>query len=317
MYIFDLRAASMPGYDIGGKAESLGYMMRMGLPVPPGYVIAAQGFEGGKLKTEASAELAELVKKLSAGHHTYAVRSSAVGEDGTGDSFAGAYETVLDVKPGDIERAVLTVAASADNERVGVYAQERGATTGGIAVVIQRYISADYAGVLFTADPISGSRGRMTGSFVRGAGERLVSGEDMDGEFVIDTVKYSSSGSPEMSAYAKKLYRYARKAAADGVPRDIEWAVADGKVYILQSRPITTLFRNNYDDFEINDSLCGELLLSKTNVGEIFLRPRFPGNLRNGQYDLICHRHPADLKCVRTAVSEYHRSLLGDNVVRC
>ena len=276
MYIFDLRSSSIPGYDVGGKAESLGNMLRMGLPVPSGYVIAAQGFEDGKLKSGASAELAELVKKLSAGHHTYAVRSSAVGEDGTEDSFAGAYETVLDVKPADIEKAVLTVAASADNERVGVYAKERGTKAGGTAVVIQRYISPDYAGVLFTVDPISGSRGRMTGSFVRGAGEKLVSGEGMDGEFVIDTVKFSYSGSPEMSPYAKKLYGYARKAAADGVPKDIEWAVAGGKVYILQSRPITTLFRNNYDDFDINDSLCGELLLSKTNVGEIFLRPVSP-----------------------------------------
>ena len=276
MYISDLRSALTPGYDAGGKAESLGNMLRMGLPVPPGYVIAAQAFEDGKLKSGASAEVEELVKKLSAGHHTYAVRSSAVGEDGAEDSFAGAYETVLDVRPADIEKAVLTVAASADNERVGVYAQERGTKAGGTAVVIQRYISPDYAGVLFTVDPISGSRGRMTGSFVRGAGEKLVSGEGMDGEFVIDTVKFSYSGSPEMSPYAKKLYRYARKAAADGVPKDIEWAVAGGKVYILQSRPITTLFRNNYDDYDINDSLCGELLLSKTNVGEIFLRPVSP-----------------------------------------
>ncbi len=276
MYIFDLRSLLKPGYDAGGKAESLRNMLRMGLPVPPGYVIAAQAFEGRKLKNEASAELAELVKKLSAGHHTYAVRSSAVGEDGTEERFAGAYETVLDVKPDDIEQAVMTVAASADNDRVGVYAQERGTKAGVTAVVIQRYISPDYAGVIFTADPINGSRGRMTGSFVRGAGEKLVSGDGMDGEFVIDTVKYSYNGSPEMSPYAKKLYGYAKKAASDGVPKDIEWAVADGKVYILQSRPITTLFRNNYDDFEINDSLCGELLLSKTNVGEIFLRPVSP-----------------------------------------
>ena len=116
MYIFDLRSSVTAGYDIGGKAESLGNMLHMGLPVPTGYVIAAQAFEGGKLKSDASAELAGLVGKLSSGHHTYAVRSSAVGEDGTEDSFAGAYETVLDVKPCDIENAVLTVAASAERK---------------------------------------------------------------------------------------------------------------------------------------------------------------------------------------------------------
>lgn len=276
MYIYELKAAAGTEHDIGGKAESLGKMLRMGLPVPSGYVITARAFDGGKLKKGASEELSRLVKKLSAGRGTYAVRSSAIGEDGAEDSFAGAYETVLDVKPEDIEKAVLTVAASADNERVGVYAKERGTEAGGTAVVIQRYISPDYAGVLFTADPISGSRGRMTGSFVRGVGEKLVSGEGMDGEFTIDTVKYAYSGSAEMSPYAKKLFKYAKKVAADGVPKDIEWAVSGGRVCILQSRPITTLFRSSMEDFDINDSLSGELLLSKTNVGEIFLRPVSP-----------------------------------------
>ena len=276
MYIYDLKAALNTGCDIGGKAESLARMLHMGLPVPGGYVIPAQAFEGGRLKPGASEELSRLVRKLSSGQHTYAVRSSAIGEDGAENSFAGAYETVLDVKPADIENAVMTVAASAGNERVGVYAEERGTQAGGTAVVIQRYIRPDYAGVLFTADPISGSRGRMTGSFVRGAGEKLVSGEGMDGEFTIDAVRYSYSGSADMSPYAKKLFKYAKKTASDGVPKDIEWAVSGGRVYILQSRPITTLFRNNYDDYDINDSLCGELLLSKTNVGEIFLRPVSP-----------------------------------------
>ncbi len=276
MFITELRKAAGTGADIGGKAESLGRMLRMGLPVPSGYVISVEAFADGRLKSDAAAELTQLVKKLSAGHHTYAVRSSAVGEDGAENSFAGAYETVLDVKPADIEKAVLTVASSAQNERVGVYAKERGTQAGGTAVVIQRYVAPEYAGVLFTVDPISGSRGKMAGSFVRGAGEKLVSGEGMDGEFVIDAVRYSCSGSDDIVPYAKKLFRYAGKLASDGIPKDIEWAVSGGRVYILQSRPITTLFRNNYDEFDINESLCGELLLSKTNVGEIFLRPVSP-----------------------------------------
>lgn len=285
MYIFDLRSAAEAGYDVGGKAESLGRMLRMGLPVPAGYVITAQAFEDGRLKDEAAEDLSRLVGRLSAGGHTYAVRSSALGEDGAEDSFAGAYETVLDVKPAGIEDAVRTVAASAGNERVEVYVRQRGTSTGGTAVVIQRYVVPEYAGVLFTVDPVSGSRGKMTGSFVRGAGEKLVSGEGMDGEFVIDAVRYSYDGSGEMAPYAKRLFKYAKKLAADGIPKDIEWAVSGGHVYILQSRPITTLFRNNYDDFEINDSLCGELLLSKTNVGEIFLRPVSPVTF--GMVDMI------------------------------
>ena len=282
MYIFDLKNAR--GNAVGGKAGSLGEMLRMGLPVPSGYVITADAFENGNLKSAASAELKDLLNKLPAAH-TYAVRSSAIGEDGCENSFAGAYETVLDVKTEDIEKAVLKVAASAENERVDVYAKERSAETVGTAVVIQQYIAPDLAGVIFTADPISGSRGRMTGSFVKGAGEKLVSGEGMDGEFVIDAVKYAYSGNSEMTPYAKKLFGYAKKLEADGVPKDIEWAVSGGRVYLLQSRPVTTLFRNNYDDFDINDSLCGELLLSKTNVGEIFLRPVSPVTF--GMVDMV------------------------------
>ena len=238
MYIFDLKNAR--GKAVGGKAGSLGEMLRMGLPVPSGYVITADAIENGNLKSAAAAELGDLINKLSA-THTYAVRSSAIGEDGCENSFAGAYETVLDVKPTDIEKSVLKVAASAGNERVDVYSKERKTEAGGTAVVIQQYIAPDLAGVIFTADPISGSRGKMTGSFVKGAGEKLVSGEGMDGEFVIDAVKYAYSGSSEMAPYAKKLFGYAKKLAADGVPKDIEWAVSGGRVYLLQSRPVTTL----------------------------------------------------------------------------
>ena len=276
MYIFELSDKAVQGHEMGGKADSLGKMLRMGLPVPVGYVITAEAFDGDRLKKDAKAELDALISKLSSKGHTYAVRSSAVGEDGAVDSFAGAYETVLDVKCPDIMSAVQTVAASAKDVRVDVYARERGTSAGRTAVVIQEYISPDYAGVLFTADPITASRGKMTGSFVKGVGEKLVSGEGMDGEFTIDAVRYSYSGSADMEPYAKKLFGYAKKIASDGIPKDIEWAVSRGKVYILQSRPITTLFTNNFDNFDINDSLCGELLLSKTNVGEIFLRPVSP-----------------------------------------
>ena len=284
MYIFDLKNVSGKEKSVGGKAGSLGEMLRMGLPVPQGFVISADAFENGCLKSGAAAELKDRVSRVSSGD-TWAVRSSAIGEDGSENSFAGAYETVLGVKPADIEEAVLKVAASAENERVDVYAKERNAEAGGTAVVIQKYIDADLAGVIFTADPISGSRGKMTGSFVKGAGEKLVSGEGMDGEFVIDTVKYAYSGNSDMAPYAKKLYRYAKKLSADGIPKDIEWAVSGGRVYLLQSRPVTTLFRNNFDDFNINDSLCGELLLSKTNVGEIFLRPVSPVTF--GMVDMV------------------------------
>lgn len=274
MYISKL--SDLDKMSFGGKAEALSVLINSGFPVPSGYAVAAEAFENGTLRSEAEQELMLLVKKLPA-KYTYAVRSSADGEDGEADSFAGAYETVLDVPVGKIPEAVEKVACSVKDDRVGVYANERNIGRGKIAVIIQRYVPAEFAGVIFTADAITAGTEYITGNYVRGKGEELVSGESFDGSFRINSVSYSFNGSPEIEPYAKKMYSYARKAVKIfGCELDMEWAVSRGKLYILQARPITTIYKNNYDEFEINDSLCGELLLSKTNVGEIFLRPVSP-----------------------------------------
>lgn len=274
MYIYML--SKLPcgeDYHFGGKAESLSELMKIGLPVPFGYAVAAEAFEKDGLSPEAEKELSEFLKSLPK-KYRYAVRSSAVGEDGKTNSFAGAYETVLDISADKIPDAVKTVAASASDDRVRAYAENRGADTGNIAAVIQRFISPEFAGVLFTADPVCANAAVMVGNYVKGVGEALVSGDGSDGSFTINAIKYSYEGPKELKPYAKKLFTYAKKIVGIfGCPQDIEWAVSGGKIYILQARPITTLFKNKQEEFLINDSLGGNLLLSKTNVGEIFLRP--------------------------------------------
>ncbi len=260
----------------GGKANSLHMLMKHRLNVPDGYAIAAEAFSDGVLCNEAKMELDHLIEKLS-GKDTYAVRSSAIGEDGASDSFAGAYETVLDVSADKIPEAVQTVAESAYSERVAVYGASRNADYGRIAVVIQRFIKPEFAGVLFTADIIRASTGVMVGNFVKGVGEALVSGEGMDGEIRFNALNYAYEGPSELTPYARQLYKSARKIVMIyGCPQDIEWAVHKGNVHILQARPITTMHKNIPEEFLFNDSLCEELLLSKTNVGEIFLRPVSP-----------------------------------------
>ncbi|MGN0690781.1 MAG: PEP/pyruvate-binding domain-containing protein, partial [Oscillospiraceae bacterium] len=260
----------------GGKAMSLNTLLQHGLTVPMGYAVAAQAFENGALCPEAEAELSALIKSLPK-KYTYAVRSSAVGEDGAEDSFAGAYDTVLDVTADKIPEAVKAVAASAENVRSDVYAQSRGTCRGNIGAVIQRYIPPEYAGVLFTADPVTAGTGYMSGSFVRGAGEALVSGEKCDGSFRINAVSFAYEGPAELEKFGKRLHDCAAKAVhIFGCPQDIEWAVRGNRLYILQARPITTIHHNDRESFLINDSLCGDYLLSKTNVGEIFLRPVSP-----------------------------------------
>lgn len=277
MYIYKL--SKLPcgeNFHFGGKAGALSVLIKNRLPVPFGYGVAAEAFEKDGLSPKAEKELYELLKCLPK-KYRYAVRSSAVGEDGKTNSFAGAYETVLDISADKVPDAVKTVAVSASEDRVRAYAENRGADAGNIAAVIQRFISPEFAGVLFTADPVSANASVMVGNYVKGVGEALVSGDGSDGSFKINAVKYSYEGTEEFRPYAKKLFAYAKKIVdIFNCPQDIEWAVSEGKIYILQARPITTLFKNKPEEFLINDSLCGDLLLSKTNVGEIFLRPVSP-----------------------------------------
>lgn len=258
---------------IGGKGASLVRMVRLGLPVPDGYVITADGFEDGEPRGEVLTYLEERL----AGDCTYAVRSSALNEDGGENSFAGQYETVTDVAPERVAEALRTVGKSAFSSRVEVYTKSAEAEFEGIGAVVQKFVKPELAGVLFTADPITGSAASMVGNFVRGEGELLVSGNSDASEFRIDAMKFSYSGESDLAKHAKPLFRYATKIRrAYGCQVDIEWAVSGGRLYVLQARPITTMNPIDRRTYRINGSLSGEHLLTKTNVGEIFMKPLTP-----------------------------------------
>lgn len=260
----------------GGKGRSLAILRKNKLPVPDGFIILSNSFENGKLVNGAKKELQCYINRLK-DSYTYAVRSSAIGEDGDNASFAGAYDTILDVKKNEVLNAVDVVANSALSQRVIMYAKNKNILAGNIAIVVQKYISPDYAGVLFTSDCISASAAKMVGNYVEGVGEKLVSGQANAKEFTIDVFKYKFTGEKEIEKYGTKIFKYATKIRnIYGVPQDIEWAIKNNKVYILQSRPITSLRRFNRDTYEINGSLSGEYLFSKTNVGEIFMQALSP-----------------------------------------
>ena len=246
----------------GGKARSLSYMLtHTRIRIPEGYVLPAG-------ETADASDMGKLKRNC-----TYAVRSSAISEDGENASFAGQYETVTDVKYEDIPEAIKTVQASARNERVKAYAD----TAEGVGVVIQRFVKPEYAGVVFTSDVITGRDEEFVGNYVRGEGEQLVSGAANAEEFRINAIKYEYKGPAEFAPYAKKLGRYCTEIRRlYGVPMDIEWAVSGGVVYILQARPITTLRRLNPDTYEVNGTKSGYKLLTRTNVGEIFMKPVSP-----------------------------------------
>jgi pyruvate,water dikinase len=260
MPILDLRdIKGRDGPRVGGKAAALARLLDAGFPVPPGFVITTEEKEmtpalAGELRRRA----AELGPWL-------AVRSSAVGEDGE-RTFAGQYETALGVAPGDAERAVRACWASADSARVRAYRAGRGA----MAVLVQRQVASRCAGVLFTVNPTTGSWSEMVIEAAWGQGERVVSGRvvpdgyvvprrfgrlrDMRSDVHAQTVETilddgglrevdvppSRVGMPKLRrSEVRELCRLGLAIEkALGEPQDIEWALEDGRFFVLQSRPI-------------------------------------------------------------------------------
>ncbi|WP_412100321.1 rifamycin-inactivating phosphotransferase [Micromonospora ureilytica] len=204
----------------------------------------------------------------------YAVRSSATAEDTPTASFAGQQDTYLNVVgPEAIRRHVSRCWASLFTERAVIYRLRNGIDhrTAQMAVVVQRMVFPDAAGILFTADPLTGNRKVATVDASFGLGEALVSGlvnpdvfRVRDGEVVAGTVaakqravvavpgggtrKVTIEGprqeQPALTqAQVVRLVRLGRRIEAHfGRPQDIEWCLVDDDFQIVQSRPITTLF---------------------------------------------------------------------------
>ncbi len=257
----------------GGKGRALARLTQGGFPVPDGCVLLPEAFAGEALTAEAWEQLKGQLARLRGGKMLrFAVRSSALSEDSAQASFAGEFESVLDVESDDeIREALRVVRASRHMARVQAYSQAQGLRGAEhlLAVVIQKMIWPDFSGVLFTADPLSGDLMRMTGNFVAGLGDKLVSGQVSAAEFSFARPEGGYTGPAELSRAAKSLHREAHEIEHElGCPQDIEWALAGGRVFILQARPITTL--NGYKSLtaEWNDTLMGNFLWSATNLME-------------------------------------------------
>ncbi|OLT85669.1 pyruvate, water dikinase [Mycobacterium syngnathidarum] len=251
----------------GGKAAGLAELRRLGLSVPVGFVIADASAQGA---------LDDAVDRFSqmaaAGATPVAVRSSAVGEDGDDQSFAGQYDTVLGVDSVDgFMSAVRQCANSVDSQRASSYSGQSRAT---MNVVVQQMVDARAAGVVFTADPTTGRRDLMVIDAIAGLGEALV-----DGSASPDHIILNSDGStavrevgPEpvlTTADVSEIRAGALLAARHwDKPMDLEWAIdRSGTLWWLQARPITTL---PGDLNEMDSPVAGEThVYTRCNIGEM------------------------------------------------
>lgn len=230
----------------GNKASTLAALAIEGHPVPAGFVLTTAAFEanggGPRLRAAARAALAE---SLAAVGGPVAVRSSGVAEDLAGASFAGQYETVLDVEG---EAAVLDAVgrclASAESARVRAYRDDRRVDAAPMAVLVQRMIPARAAGVAFTAHPVTGERDVVTISAVAGLGEALVSGASDGEEWEVrgETAVRRRGATPVLREEdAREIARLSRSVARGGSPVDVEWAFDGPALRLLQARPMTAL----------------------------------------------------------------------------
>ncbi|MGO1049319.1 PEP/pyruvate-binding domain-containing protein [Crossiella sp. CA198] len=283
---------------VGGKAANLGEMIGADLPVPPGFVLTTHAYRAVadplELSTAAQdpAAARELIRTapVPAGlvglitdayarlgrDEPVAVRSSATAEDLPFASFAGQQDTYLNVVGADaLLDAVRRCWASLWTDRAVSYREtnEIEHATVRLAVVVQRMVAAEVAGVMFTANPVTGHREEIVVDASPGLGEAVVSGSVNPDHFVLD----GHTGAIKQSRLGDKLLvirgkagggtEHSTRAAADGepcltpvqlrdlamlgrrvqqhygAPQDTEWAIdGHGTLWLTQSRPITTLF---------------------------------------------------------------------------
>ncbi|HET9387004.1 MAG TPA: PEP/pyruvate-binding domain-containing protein [Gemmatimonadales bacterium] len=217
----------------GHKAATLALLRQAGLDVPAGFVI-------GVTQT-ANLDEAAIAEHLRALNGPVAVRSSGIAEDLPDASFAGQYDTILNVEGLDnVLSAVRQCMASAASQRVRAYGGG-----GALAVLVQSMVQPSAAGVAFSANPMTGDRDEVLVSATRGLGDRLVSGE-VDGDaWSVRGGVATPTAAPEGCIDASIACRVAELAgnleARLGAPQDIEWALVGQRLVLLQSRPVSVL----------------------------------------------------------------------------
>ncbi len=247
--------ASEPIEQVGGKASSLGRLKAAGFNVPDAFVIPtgiARQLAADWDSDEAASVLAAFAQ-LTADGSDVAVRSSAVDEDSEGASFAGQHATILEVRGEDaFRKAVGECLTSLHSEAAAAYREKTGksADEARMAIVVQRMVPAEVAGVAFSLDPLTGDTNRVVVEAVRGLGEGLVSGTVEADRMVLDRARLAvieshRAGEPALTeAIAQEAAKAALRAEHEyGLPQDIEFAFAEGTLWMLQSRPVTTLTR--------------------------------------------------------------------------
>ncbi len=314
---------------VGGKGANLGEMFRVGVPVPPGFIVSAHAYfdfvkrtslkakletelkgldvhdskklqrasqriqaaiKAAKMPAETAEKIKESYQQLSGTHdEPVAVRSSATAEDLPDASFAGQQQTFLNtLGAANVVKAVQKCWASLFTPRAIFYREEKGFDHFkiGIAVPVQKMVASEVSGVVFTVDPLTSNPNRIAIEAAYGLGEFVVLGTITPDQYLVDKkdfkildkkivrqdVQMTRSGKKkvprrrgskqkisdqkivELAKICKKIEEHYK------FPQDVEWAYTNKKLWIVQTRPVTTIDVQG-ERFEVREEVVDEKLL--------------------------------------------------------
>jgi rifampicin phosphotransferase len=253
----------------GAKAYNCARLKQAGFRVPDGLVV---------LSAANKHEIANLAEhpwfKVVPADEKFAVRSSGIGEDSEGESFAGIHQTLLNVAREDVAAAVRACRESALSGQALEYRRAKGIPTDDVrmAVLIQRMLQPRVAGVAFTINPLSGNTDEIVINASWGLGEALVSGQVDPDEFAVSKrsgmVLHSLIGAKNgMNATTASLTPVQLRELVAvlksveehyGTPQDVEWCHDGSAFWIVQSRPVTTRW-----------AVRGDIEWTRANIAEV------------------------------------------------
>jgi len=259
---------------VGGKALSLSRLIQAGLPVPSGFVITTEAYRNLK-SVGVSSELKDAILDAfdTLGAKVVAVRSSAIAEDSSDASWAGQFESYLNVSREQLIDSVEKCWESASSDTVNAYAEGKSTDKEqlAIAVVVQKMVNSEVSGVAFSVNPVTKDTDEIMIEAIYGLGELLVQGMITPDNYVVDKHSFEVKENVTKTKSTNLIYKDGENVEQPvpedkrdksclidgqivelsklineveqyyGTPQDIEWALENNKFFIVQSRPITTL----------------------------------------------------------------------------
>lgn len=251
MYIIKCTSNYAEQDNIGGKGLSLCKLYKEGFKVPRFFIITTDVYD----KYVRNDDLDSILNDVYSLFDEYkfdkvSIRSSANIEDGSEKSWAGQFDTFLNVTKKDLKESIIKCFNSAKSSNIEIYNEKQ--ETIRVAVIVQEMINSDLSGVAFSSNPITQEEETIIEA-VKGLGEKIVSGKVTPDRFVIKNGKINKNQYSNIKISNKRIFEIQQNILKIkkiyGFPVDIEWAIKDDILYILQARPITTI------DIQLNDLL--------------------------------------------------------------